>query len=357
MEREEHQRGDRAQGGGGQAAATSRMSGSSIAGAAPAALLLAAAADHAARAAGLAQAVHIQAFPNAAPAIRDDDLSLARGFAIALTEAVIAALGDAAATGQGADLLAEIVIDPVLMRHCHARAVEWRLCRASPMIGLASAELPEIVQQHVGGENGEIAEAAMALLIAQSRFASDAMAYVLDLADLPAELVSYLTWRAVRACQADRDPLALRAAAERLLIGFDERRGRPLRLARLCHLLAMPGPAEPWDIVRLGPSLTFAMLARASGLDREDIVLMLADGDFARLAVVLRALVIDSDRALALIAALATLAGIAPTALPDPAMFRAIDRDHAAAMVAQWRNGAALARAGLQFHDSAARPA
>lgn len=288
--------------------------------------------------------------PEQAQALREDDLSLTGGFVDSLAARLAEAL-----TGS-AELTPDIARQAVLAhapttRLLFARAIEARLCRHSPLIGLATPELPPRVESQVGDAQDELAEAAMALIIAQSRFLSRAQAFAIDPDELPPETLHGL----VRTCLAvlqDRpgsDALALDRAGEAFLQGFDERRGRPHRLMRFCHLFELPRSGDGWSLADNGPSLIVAMIERASRLPAELLFDMLRDADLARLAVVLRACGIEADLSARLLQGLATLAALRPDALPPAADLRALGEEDAARTIAGWRNADPLAHPGAAW--------
>lgn len=188
----------------------------------------------------------------------------------------------------------------------------------------------------------------MALIIAQSRFISRAQSFAIDLDELAPEMLHALVRMAVAWLQDNDggDPLALREAADSLLARFDERRGRPHRLMRFCHLFELPRAGDDWALEENGPSLVMAMLERASGLAGDLLFDMLRDADLARMAVVLRACTIEAEVAARLLQGLAVLASLRADDLPSLAALRAIPSDDAQRLVAGWRNLAPFQTAG-----------
>lgn len=285
--------------------------------------------------------------PEHAQPLREDDLSLTGGFVESLAARLAEALTGVA--DQSADIARHVLLEHAsTMRLLFARAVEARLCRQTMMVGLATPELPPRVEAEVGDAQDELAEAAMALIIAQSRFLSRAQSFAIDPDELPPEILYDL----VRSCLAflqdhpGNDPLALSEAGGAFLLGFDERRGRPHRLMRFCHLFELPRRGDDWSLAENGPSLIIAMLARTSALSAELLFDMLRDEDLSRLSVVLRASGLEADSAARLLQGFATLASLRPDALPPAADLRALAEDDAARLVASWRNLDPLAQHG-----------
>lgn len=288
--------------------------------------------------------------PENAQALREDDLSLTGGFVESLAARLAEALTGVAEHSAG--IARHVVLENApTMRLLFARAIETRLCRQSMLVGLATPELPPRVEAQVGDAQDELAEAAMALIIAQSRFLSRAKSFAIDPEELSPEILHDL----VRSCLAfmqahsGTDPLRLSEAAEAFLLGFDERRGRPHRLMRFCHLFELPRGGDDWSLADNGPSLTIAMLARTSRLPSELLFDMLRDDDMARLAVVLRASGLEAESAATLLQGLATLASLRLDALPPAADLRALAEEDAARLVASWRNLDPLAQHGAAW--------
>ncbi|GGB66363.1 hypothetical protein [Blastomonas aquatica] len=279
--------------------------------------------------------------PDGAAALREDDLSLTGGFVDAIARHLVDALCPST-DGVDTSTIAQAIVlaDNGATRMLYARAIEARLCRNAPLVGLAMAELPPRVEAQVGDAQDELAEAAMALIIAQSRFIGNAQGFTIELSELPPESVSALVQRMLAWLQERQgaDPIALRTAADTLLAAFDERRGRPHRLMRFCHLYALPRTGDDWSLGENGPSLVFAMLARASGLPVEHVVDMVRDPDLARFAVLLRACDIAVNAASGLLEGVALIASSRLDTIPSANALAAIGQDDAARIVAGWRN-------------------
>lgn len=297
--------------------------------------------EHARLAAAMPVLVRQHLSPEAATPLREDDLSLTGGFVDSIARRLIDALCPDPEIADPSVVAQQVVLaDNAATRLLHARAIEARLCRNAPLAGLAMAELPPRVEAQVADAEDERAEAAMALIISQARFVGNAQGFMIELGEFPPETLSALVQRMLAWLQArpGADPLALRTAADALLAGFDERRGRPHRLMRFCHLLSLPRAADEWSLPQNGPTLIFAMLARTSGLPIEHAIDMVRDPDLARLAVLLRGCGIGTDTAAGLLEGIALLASLAPENIPSTSALGAISPDDAARMLAGWRN-------------------
>lgn len=287
--------------------------------------------------------------PESAHALREDDLSLTGGFVQSIATRLAEAFATAHRSLEAGDLARHVVLRHApVTRLLHARAIEARLSRHCALIGLNVPELPPRIEAQVADAQDELAEAAMALIIAQSRFLSRAQAFAIDLDELPPEVLHSLVRAALAWLQdlPESDPLALGKASDTLLQGFDERRGRPHRLMRFCHLFALPRAGDDWSLADNGPSLIIAMLERASKLLPDLLFDMLRDPDLARLAVVLRSCAVEPDMAARLLQGFAMLASLRLDDMPTSADLRALSPDDAARLVALWRNLAPDSLAG-----------
>lgn len=295
---------------------------------------------HAQAATALPALVRQRVVPDAGQALRDDDISLVGGFVEAIARQLLDALCPDVDPAHVQQVAHDVVLaNGPVTRLLFARAVEARLCRNAPLIGLAMPELPPRIETQVGDAQDEMAEAAMALIISQSRFIGDAQGFHIDLTELPPEVFSTLVQQMlVWAQQQQTDPLMLRSAADAMLAGFDERRGRPHRLMRFCHLFALPRAGDKWALADNGPSLIFAMLARASALPFDHLIDMVRDPDLARLAVVLRGCDVDVGTAGYLVEGIALIGSLRLDAIVSANAMAAVSQDDAARMIATWRN-------------------
>jgi hypothetical protein len=292
-------------------------------------------------AAGLPALLRQRLAPDDGQTLREDDISLVGGFAHAIARQLLDALCPGIDTIDPDSVVHEVVLaNGPLCLLLFSRAIEARLCRNTALIGLAMPELPPRIEAEVADSQDELAEAAMALIIAQSRFIGNAQGFYIELAELPPEILSMLVRQMLIWAQqtVQADPLALRSAADGLLASFDERHGRPHRLMRLCHLFALPRAGDDWSLAENGPSLVFAMLARTSGLPIDHLMDMMRDPDLTRLAIVLRGCDIDAGTAARLLDQLGLLASLPLTESVSANALAGIAPDDAARMLAGWRN-------------------
>lgn len=297
--------------------------------------------------------LRLRLIPDAAMTIRDDDFALVSAELHSLGEQLGRALELTGAIDPSR-ITAVLQGDRRLLVLLLARAVEWRMARGASAIGLVSPELSALVEQQIGASDPDLAEAAMAVLVSQSRFSSACLSYRFEISELPPEDLSRLVWRLVSNLQRHIafEPVQLRALAEKMLGEFDEREGRQHRLARLCHLLDLPIGAMPWKLAELGPGLAFEILAMASGLPANQLFVMTLEPGLARLATVLRSLEIEPSLALGLLADIAESLSLPVDSLPSVADYRSIGLGDARSVVARWRNLDALAGEGLDYPEN-----
>jgi hypothetical protein len=209
---------------------------------------------------------------------------------------------------------------------------------------ISQEDLESTLTQHLDHEDPAVAEAAMGLLVAQSRTTGAAGEIAASLADLPPEIVYAFAWpvTAALARLSGISGLLLQHATDRLLAAHDESTGVARKAERLAQLLdqsrterdSFPHP------MRDGLSLFVARLARQSGLTSDQIVSFTAEPDMARLVVVLRAADFPVQEALSIFAALD-----GGDHILTAATYGETDRERAQALVSNWATPAAFQNA------------
>lgn len=293
---------------------------------------------------------HLRAalFPLSAIGVSDEAKSLITGFMRSLTADADAALDiDPEASGlphDSASLLGALFDDPLLSHYLFARTVEWRMHRAGD--GDPQPHFPPLLAEAMGQDDGELAELAMAWLVAQSRFVSDCNDFRHSLDQMPAHLVHRLVWRRARQCiAADMDRSAVHRAARDYLARYEEGASRPLLGARFFQGVRVAGLVSGGaiDIDRIGFTLAAAEIARRADCDPDRLWTMLAEPGLARFAVLLRAIETPSMDSGAVLerfrAAFGDDAGSAATL----AGFSALDQAQARDILQGWRVDALLA--------------
>ncbi len=200
---------------------------------------------------------------------------------------------------------------------------------------ISQEDLEATLTRHLDHEDTAVAEAAMGLLVAQSKTSGAVGELSASLADLPAEIAYALAWpvAASLARLSDLPGLPLQQATERLLASHDESAGVARKADRLARLLEQSKAAEdriPHPMTD-GLSLFMARLARRSGLTSDQIVTFTAEPNMARLVVAMRASDFPAQEALSIFAALDNGDHILTAAT-----YEETDRDRSLALVSTW---------------------
>lgn len=191
------------------------------------------------------------------------------------------------AAEQGESLAEHFFASPLLVAHCHALAMEWRLAAALEEEGALDPVLSPLMQTLIGHQDTQIASAAMAAMAAQARFAQAQRRMEMPLAELPGDLLheALLAWRSFN---RDERSDALTRAEGKLRSDFDERAGRLSLLGRLVTTLGA-GASAALAIDQGGVALFLSALALRSGQSRDIVALATNEQQAARLALCLRA--------------------------------------------------------------------
>lgn len=186
-------------------------------------------------------------------------------------------------------IVGSLVQNAALLGHCHALAIEWHLTeRLQGRIALDPVLSP-LLQALIASTDSQTATLAMALLAAQARFAQNQRRMQLAMGELPGDLLhSVLIVLRSHASKAGiADDVAARAEAA-IRSRYDEGRSRLGLIARL--IAAMGGGATAaLSVGHAGVAMFVTALALASRQDRDLAVLATSEGQFARLALSLRA--------------------------------------------------------------------
>lgn len=176
------------------------------------------------------------------------------------------------------DALAEVLAgDGALLAHCHALAAESQLAERLHQNHGIDPVLSPLLQELIASDEPVMAELAMNVLAAQSRFIQSQRRMELPLGELPAELFHAVT--AAHGPQGD--------AVQPLLAGYDEAASRLGLLARLVSALRR-GAIAALALDHAGPALFASALAALAREPREQAVLACQEGQGARLALALR---------------------------------------------------------------------
>lgn len=176
------------------------------------------------------------------------------------------------------DALAETLAgDAALLVHCHALAAESQLAERLHQNHGVDPVLSPLLQELIASDQPVMAELAMNVLAAQSRFIQSQRRMELPLGELPAELFHALT--------AAHGPGG--NAVRQLHAGYDEAASRLGLLARLVSALRR-GAIAALSLDHAGPALFTSALAALAREPREQAVLACQEGQGARLALALR---------------------------------------------------------------------
>lgn len=199
---------------------------------------------------------------------------------------------------------------------------------------ISQADLESVLTRYLDDEDASIADAAMALLVAQSRDNAGPGSLQAHIANLPAEILFALTWPITAALQklsGDEGPELIKAA-EKLLGGHDEGIGTQNRSARLAQLVDQTGRSEQnFHPLHDGLDLFLARLARRSALSVDQLILFTAEPNMVRLVLTMRAIKIPQDQALSIFSALD-----GGGQLLTPASYNEIDEGKALELVSNW---------------------
>lgn len=217
--------------------------------------------------------------------VTDAILARVRGMLSDLAGQLLAAAGrDPALRVTGSADLAErdaltetLAGDAALLVHCHALAAESQLAERLHQNHGVDPVLSPLLQELIASDQPVMAELAMNVLAAQSRFIQSQRRMELPLGELPAELFHALT--AAHGSGGN--------AVRRLHAGYDEAASRLGLLARLVSGLRR-GAIAALSLDHAGPALFASALAALAREPREQAVLACQEGQGARLALALR---------------------------------------------------------------------
>ena len=186
------------------------------------------------------------------------------------------------------DQLAE---DTAILGHLYAVAVEGLLTEKLEREAAIDPVLSPLLQELIASDHPQIAELAMKVLAAQSRFMQSQSRMELALEELPASLFERVLKQAD--CFAGCDDA--RHGLLKLKRGFDEAAGRLGLLARLTSGMRK-GAIAGLSMDHAGLGLFVSCIAELSGQAREVAVLSCHERQSARLAIALRSLGLENEQ-------------------------------------------------------------
>ncbi|MEO9469072.1 hypothetical protein [Parasphingorhabdus sp.] len=173
---------------------------------------------------------------------------------------------------------------------------------------ISQAELERILTRHLDHADPAIAEAAMGLLVAQSREGGNSDNSNAPISGLPAEIMHALVWpiTAAVAKLAGSTGSELVAAAESVLSEHDESDSAQSRADRLARLIdgSADSAAQNLHPLRDGLELFVARLSLRTHLPASQIYAFTADRNMARLVVLLKSMNLPAEEALSIHASL-----------------------------------------------------
>lgn len=189
---------------------------------------------------------------------------------------------------QHRDGLAEhFFVNPALVGHCHALALEWLLAARLEARHALDPVLSPLLQRLIGHDDAAISSAAMAALAAQARFAQVQRRMELPLTELPGDLLHEILLDSSDFAKESSTDASARAEAK-LRDEFDEAGGRLGLLARLVAALG-PSAHAALDIEQAGAAIFLTALASRSGQTRDLAAISTNEQQLARLLLGLRA--------------------------------------------------------------------
>ena len=217
---------------------------------------------------------------------------------------------------------------------------------------ISQTDLESALIRHLDNEDRAIADAAMALLVAQSRdisagAGSGSGAINAHIDNLPAEILFSLVWPTVAAVQklSTYEGPELTKAAEKLLGRHDEGAGTQSRAQRLAQLVDQLTDSENLHPLHDGLDLFLARLAKRSGLSVDQLILFTAEPNMTRLVLTMRAVNLPDQQALSIFAVLE-----GGGKLLTVASYNEIDRSQAAALVKKWSSNTLYQDAQYQLN-------
>ena len=184
------------------------------------------------------------------------------------------------------DRMAEALVeDPALLGFCHALACEGQLLERLEHRASIDPVLSPLMQELIASEDPRVAELAMAVLTAQSRFLQTQRRMELPLGELPADILDQVL-RGFGQVQrnANGDQLARLAG---MRSDYDEAAGRIGLLSRLVAAMRR-GAVACLMLDHAGLSLFASGLAGLARMRRDTALLSIQSGQGARLALAMR---------------------------------------------------------------------
>lgn len=187
------------------------------------------------------------------------------------------------------EYLGHLLLEDGLVAHVHALSLETQVAARIAARSGVDQVLSPLLQDLAASPDEERAAAAMQVMAAQARFVRQAARMALPPGELPPDLLH----RCIQLLEEVADDFDVAEAAARTLReSYEERHTRRGRLAHLVDTLG-EDETEALAIDHAGLGIFATALALASGTDRDLTVLSLAENQYARLVLSLRAAGLD----------------------------------------------------------------
>lgn len=184
------------------------------------------------------------------------------------------------------DRLAEALVDePMLLGFCHALACEGQMLERLEHRASIDPVLSPLMQELVASDDPRVAELAMAVLTAQSRFLQTQRRMELPVGELPADVLDGLLRRFAQTRPGESGDQRVTLAGMRR--DYDEAAGRLGLLSRLVAAMRR-GAVACLTLDHAGLSLFASGLARLARMPRDTALLSFQSGQGARLALAMR---------------------------------------------------------------------
>ena len=230
-----------------------------------------------------------------------------------------------------------------IVEHLFIKAQQWELA-ARLLQKISQQDLEATLTRHLDHGDPVVAEAAMGLLVAQSKTNGATSEISASLADLPAEIVYALAWptTASLARLSGLNGQHLQPATERLLASHNESDGVVRKADRLARLLEQDQSEDECcpHPMKDGLPLFIARLARKSGLSSDQIISFTAEPNMVRFVVAMRAADYPVQDALSVFAALD-----GGDHILTAATYGETDMDRSLALVSSWASPSAYQKA------------
>jgi hypothetical protein len=175
--------------------------------------------------------------------------------------------------------------EPELLAHVHGLAIEWQLTTLLQARLAIDPVLSPLLQALIASRNGGLSGLAMSLLASQARFAQATRRMQLPIGELPADqLETALNVRTATIANAH----------DFVLPSHDVSRSRIGLADRLLGELGASA-VDALTVANAGVALFFSALALTAGLNRDLAIFGATEGQFARLALMLRAAGLKSE--------------------------------------------------------------